>query len=254
VAESVAELIAQLDDPSGVGEEAKFELVARGADVVPELATRVGTLRRFGKLQAIDAFEELEDPRACPALVGLLADDDETVVEWSARALASLGCTDAIEPLQRVLAHLIAEQVPPDWTGPVQIRAALTDLARRQPVIPRVTADLRQKRTDTDMWMFRSSDLVAVIDDLAEHGQVVLSFTLWQVGGDGQLYWTRHESEGWSFDWSAGWPDNVTAAQRAARHDAEAVAPGPDLLVHVEWIDEVAVTLAAPTPQPEPDQ
>jgi hypothetical protein len=52
------------------------------------------------------------------------------------------------------------------------------------------------------MWLFRSSDLVAVVDDLAEHSQVMLGFTLWRIGDAGRLYWTRHESEGWSFDWS----------------------------------------------------
>jgi hypothetical protein len=44
-----------------------------------------------------------------------------------------------------------------------------------------------------------------VFNDLAEHSQVVLGFTLWRIGDDGRLYWTRHESEGWSFDWSERW-------------------------------------------------
>ena len=69
---------------------AKFELIARGADAVPEVVSRLATLR-FGKLIAIEAFEALEDARACPALIGLLADNNETVVEWPARALGSLG-------------------------------------------------------------------------------------------------------------------------------------------------------------------
>jgi hypothetical protein len=253
MADSVGELIGQLDDPSGVGEEAKFELIARGANVVPELAARVGALERFGKLLAIEAFQALEDARACAALIGLLADGDETVVEWSARAVGSLGCADAVGPLQHVLARLVAEQVPPDWTGPVHVRAALTDLGARQPVIPRRTADFRQERDDTERWLCRSSDLAPVIDDLAEHGQVVLYFMLWRVGDDGRLYWTRHESEGWSFDWSVPWPDNVVAAHRAALHDAAAVVSSPDLLVHVEWIDEADVTLGAASPPRQPD-
>jgi hypothetical protein len=68
----------------------------------PELVSRLAALERFGKAIAIkaiafEAFEALEDARACPALVGLLA-DNETAVEWSARAPGSRGCGDAIEP------------------------------------------------------------------------------------------------------------------------------------------------------------
>jgi hypothetical protein len=37
------------------------------------------------------------------------------------------------------------------------------------------------------MSLFGSRDLAAVIDDLAEHDQVVLGFTLWRIGDDGQL-------------------------------------------------------------------
>jgi hypothetical protein len=251
VAESVGELIATLDDRSGAGEEAKFELIARGADVVPELVSRLVTLERFGKLSAIEAFEALQDARACPALIGLLADDDQTVVEWAAGALGSLGCRDAVEPLQRVVARLIAEHVPPDWTAPVRVRAALTRLGARRPIVPRATADRRLSRDDTEMWLFRSSDLVAVLDDLAEHSQVVLGFSLWRIGGDERLYWTRHESEGWSFAWSERWVDNVTAAQQTARRDATTVRPAPDLLAHVEWIHEADVM---PNPAPDPGQ
>jgi hypothetical protein len=46
VAESVGELIAKLDDRSGAGEEAKFELIACAADVVPEPVSRLATLER----------------------------------------------------------------------------------------------------------------------------------------------------------------------------------------------------------------
>jgi len=58
---SVDELIETLDDVSGAGEDAKYELIARGVEIVPELAARVGTLGRFGNLTAIEAFEVAED-------------------------------------------------------------------------------------------------------------------------------------------------------------------------------------------------
>jgi hypothetical protein len=92
------------------------------------------------------------------------------------------------------------------------------------------------------MWLFRSSDLPTVIDDLAEHSQVVLGFIPWRIADDGQLYGTRHELPDWSFDWSASWPDNVGAARHAARGNVAALRDA-ELLAHVEWIDESDVLL-----------
>lgn len=236
VAASVDELIESLNDPSGGGEDAKLELIALGVEIVPDLAARVGKLEPFGKLTAIEAFEALNDQRACSALIGLLADANETVVEWSAGALGSLGCRDAVEPLQRVLAQLTAAKVAPNWTGPATLRRVLADLGARQPVLPSLTSSLQQRHGDTEMPLVRAADLCAVVDDLAEHGQVVLGFTLWRVGEDRHLYGTQGNHAEWKFDWSTTWADNVIAARRAARDAALATAPG--LLAHVEWIDE----------------
>jgi hypothetical protein len=242
VLDGIGELIARLNDSSGDGEDAKFELIARGIDIIPELAARLEDLERFGKLSAIEAFEALQDPRACPALIGLLADEDETVVEWAAGTLGSLRCRDSVAPLKSVLSRMIDEQVPPDWTGPVQVRSALAELGARTPVLPSVTMSLRQRHDDTEMWLCRSSDLAAVVDDLAEHSQVVLGFTLWRIGDDEHLYWTQHESEAWSFDWSARWADNVAAAWEGAQRDVATLPPNTRLLAHVTWIDETDVT------------
>jgi hypothetical protein len=65
VAISVSDLIGELNYSDGRGEDAKFELISRGVEVVPELAARVVDLERLGKLVAIEAFESLGDPRAC---------------------------------------------------------------------------------------------------------------------------------------------------------------------------------------------
>lgn len=233
---SVDELIEALDDASGAGEDAKDELIARGVEIVPELAARVGTLGGFGKLTAIEAFEALKDQRACPALLELLADDDETVVEWSASALGVLRCHDAIGPLRDVWSRAVAAQVPPDWTGPVALRRALTDLGARQPVVPSLTARLLQQENDSEMQLVPSAHLAAVVEDLADHDQVVLGFTLWHVAEDGHLHWTDSRHAEWDFDWSARWMDSVAAARQAALDAAATVAPR--LLVHIEWVDE----------------
>src|SRR5215467_8465323 len=108
VAISVSDLIAELNYSSeGRGEEAKLELISRGVEVVPEIAARVVDLERLGKLLAIDVFETLGDARACSSLIALLWDDDTTVVEWSARALGSLGCREAVGPLLELRSRLV---------------------------------------------------------------------------------------------------------------------------------------------------
>jgi hypothetical protein len=54
VAIGVSGLIGELNYSSdGRGEEAKLELISRGAEVVPELVARVAGLERLGKLLAI---------------------------------------------------------------------------------------------------------------------------------------------------------------------------------------------------------
>lgn len=230
-----------LDDASGAGEDAKYELISRSAEIVPELAARVGSLGRFGKLTAIEVFKALEDPRACPALLQLLTDGAETVVEWSASALGAMGCRDAIGPVQEVRSRAVVEQVPPDWTGPVAFRRALTDLGARQPVVPRLTTELLRQEGSSGMQVVPAGHLPAVVEDLAEHDQVVLGLTLWRLGGDGHLYWTQGTYEEWDFDWSAPWVWSVAAAKQAALIAAESVAS--DLLVRIEWIDESDVML-----------
>jgi hypothetical protein len=118
VAISVSDLIGELNYSSdGRGEEAKFELISRGVEVIPELAARVLGLERLGKLLAIDVFEALGDQRACSSLMALLRDDDATVIEWSASALGSLGCGEAVVPLLELRSRLVATRVPPDWVA-----------------------------------------------------------------------------------------------------------------------------------------
>jgi hypothetical protein len=239
VALSVSDLIGELNYSSeGRGEEAKFELISRGVEVVPELAARVADLGRLGKLLAIEAFETLGDPRACSAVIALLRDEDATAVEWSARALGSLGCREAVVPLLELRSRLVATRVPPDWTGPVALRRALSDLGARQAVVPVVTASLKVQRPDTGMELFRSADLTTVIEDLAEASQAILYFQVWRIGDDGRLYWVQIDHEEWAFDWSAPWSDNVVAAHAVARANAAKLVPDLDLLGQLEWIDE----------------
>jgi hypothetical protein len=235
---SVSDLIGELSYSSeGRGEEAKFDLISRGVEVVPALAARVIDLERLGKLLAIEVFETLGDARACSSLISLLQDDDTTVVEWSAQALGRLGCRQAVGPLLDLRSRMVAARVPPDWTGPVALRWALSALGARQAVVPEKTARLKVQRAGRAMQLFRSADLTAVIDDLARHSQVLLYFQVWRTENEDHLYWVRGEHEQWTFDWSAPWSDNVAAAHAVARANAARLVPQPDLLVQPEWID-----------------
>lgn len=239
VALSVSDLIGELNYSSdGRGEEAKFELISRGVEVVPELAARVVGLQRLGKLLAIEALQTLGDPRACSSLIALLRDDDATVVEWSAGALGSLGCPEAVAPLLELRSRLVATKVPPDWAGPVALRRALSDLGARHAVLPVATAKLKVQRSDTNMQLFKSADLTTVIEDLAGLSQVILYFQVWRIGDNGHLYWVQSDHDKWSFDWSAPWSDNVAAAHAVGRANAAKLVPQPDLLVQPEWIDQ----------------
>ena len=168
----------------------------------------------------------------------MLREDDATVAEWSAGALGSLGCREAVAPLLELRSRLAASRVPPDCTGPVVVRHALSDLGARQAVVPVITASLRVQRADTCMQLFRSADLVTVIDDLAGLSQIVLYFQVWRTGGDGHLYWVQGDRGTWAFDWSAPWSANVAAAHAVARANAARLVPRPELLVQQEWIGE----------------
>ncbi|MBO0831741.1 MAG: hypothetical protein J2P28_07515 [Actinobacteria bacterium] len=232
------DLIGELNSSSDSAEEAKLELISRGAEVVSELAVRLNDLERLGKLLAIDVFETLSDHCACSALIALLEDDDATVVEWSARALGSMGCRAAVVPLLELRSRLVATREPPDWTGPVAVRQALRDLGALQAVVPVVTANLKVERPDTDMQLFRCADLTTVLDDLAGASQVILDFQVWRIGDGGHLYWVQGDHEQWAFDWSAPWSDNVAAAHAVARANAAKLVARPDLLVQPEWIDQ----------------
>ena len=115
-------------------------------------------------------------------------------------------------------------------------RSATSGLVRQWS--PVVTANLKVQRAETDMQLFRSADLTAVIEDLAGLSQVIPYFQVWRIGDDGHLYWVQSDREEWAFDWSEPWSDNLAAAHAVARANAAKLDSQPDLLVQPEWIDE----------------
>ncbi|MFJ7015437.1 HEAT repeat domain-containing protein [Streptomyces albogriseolus] len=180
----IERLIQQLDDSTGPSYDARAELIYIGSDAIPSIIDGLPSLDRFGRLTAIEVFEEVSDPRCGPALIGLLNSDNPTVREWAAMALASLEIDGAIKPLRHAYRACLERATPPDWTESVGIRWALTELGARTPVVPPLTARLRAATAD-DAPGRPSTRFAEIINDLADHAQVILYSQFWRVDASG---------------------------------------------------------------------
>ncbi|WP_405712222.1 HEAT repeat domain-containing protein [Streptomyces xanthophaeus] len=187
--ELIEELVQQLDAEAGASYDARAELIAIGPDAIPTLIAGLPSLGDFGQLTAIETFTAIGDPRCGPTLIALLDGDNPTVREWAAEALASLGIDDAVEPLRRAYRACLEGGTPPDWCEPVSLRWALTELGARTPVVPPLTARLATT-VGPDIPGWPSARFAEIVDDLADHGQVILFSQFWRVDGE-HTYWTR---------------------------------------------------------------
>ncbi|WP_107063520.1 HEAT repeat domain-containing protein [Streptomyces sp. NRRL B-24720] len=141
-------LVQQLDGDDDASYAARVRLVDIGRDATLTITDGLLTLDSFGQLTAIEVFEEVADPRCGPALIALLGSDDPTVREWAAMALASLEIDGAVEHLRRAYRACLERATPPDWSEPVGIRWALTELGARSPLVPPLTARRRTTAAD----------------------------------------------------------------------------------------------------------
>ncbi|MDQ3742209.1 MAG: HEAT repeat domain-containing protein, partial [Actinomycetota bacterium] len=233
-AEEIRELIALLDgDDSTEAEEAQATLESYGADVLAPLMEAVPGFGRFGRLCAIELFEEIGDPTAAAALIAMLRDEDDTVREWSARALAQLRARDAVPSLRRAYAEVLRRGTPLDWTEPEAIRDALTALGAREEVVPPRVAELARDDVGGRCW--GAADLPLVISELADAGQVVLYFQLWRLRRDGD-YWKAAGT--WELDWSLRWPELVESARGAALEAAREAGAPRKTVATVSWMAE----------------
>ncbi|GGT08882.1 hypothetical protein GCM10010207_04310 [Streptomyces atratus] len=172
-----------------------------GSDAITAIVDGLPSLGGFGQLTAIEVFEEVGDPRCGPALIGLLDSDNPTVREWAAMALANLEIDGAIEPLRRAHRACLRRTTPPDWTEPSGIRWALTELGDCSPVVPPLTARLRATAAD-DAPGWPSAHFTEIINDLADHAQVILYSQFWQVDA-GRTYGISDTGLDWQLDWTA---------------------------------------------------
>ncbi|MET9767589.1 HEAT repeat domain-containing protein [Streptomyces sp. NPDC006415] len=231
----IARLIQQLDDSTGPSYDARAELIYIGSDAIPAIIDGLPSLDRFGQLTAIEVFEEVADPRCGPALIALLGSDDSTVREWAAMALASLKIDGAVEPVRRAYHACLERATPPDWSEPEGIRWALTELGARTPVVPPLTARLRATAADiAPGWP--SARFPEVINDLADHAQVILYSQFWRVDA-GRTYGISDNGLDWQLDWSAPWEHLVEEARSWSILEATEAPVGKNIFATPTWID-----------------
>ncbi|MFI5987435.1 HEAT repeat domain-containing protein [Streptomyces sp. NPDC051555] len=231
----VDRLVRQLDGSSEESMDARAALIFMGRDVVPEIVRGLPGLGGFGQLTAIEVFEELKDRRCIPALIDLLASDDDTVRQWFATALGGLEAVEAVEPLRRAYASCRERRTPPDWSEPESLREALTDLGALHPVVPPLVASLRSSTNGVDA-VWPPDRLTDLVDDLADHGQLVLSVAFWQTGDRG-TYWVGAPAVDWDFDWSAPWRELVEQTRREAWLAVIEAPTGEGIVATISWID-----------------
>lgn len=232
---SIAALVQQLDRDDDASYSARAQLVAIGRDATLTIADGLPTIGSFGQLTAIEVFEEVADPRCGPALITLLGSDNPTVREWAAMALASLEIDGAVESLRSAYRACLEQATPPDWSEPVGIRWALTELGARRPVVPPVTARLRPTAAD-DAPGWPSARFTEIINDLADHAQVILQSQFWQVDA-GHSYAVSGTSLDWELDWTAPWEHLVEESRTWSLLEASEAPCGDDIFVTPTWID-----------------
>jgi len=234
-AEAIRELIAALDgEDTTAAEDAQTSLESFGAEVLDPLMSAVPEFGPFGQLCAIELFQHIGEPRAGAVLIPMLRSEEDTVREWSAQALASLGVVEAVPDLRRAYAATKRRATPPDWTEPESIRIALTELGDREEVVPARVAHLARSEGDLGRcWAVK--DLAEVIACLADAGQLILYFQYWE-RWRGSHTWK--DTPGWELDWSLPWPELVASARTAALEAARAAGTPRKTFATVSWMAE----------------
>ncbi|MFK0010729.1 HEAT repeat domain-containing protein [Streptomyces sp. NPDC091027] len=231
----VERLVQQLDGESGESYDARAELIHLGSAATPAILDALPSLGGFGQLTAIEVFEKVADPRCGPALITLLDGDNPIVRQWAATALASLGAEDAVEPPRRAYRACLERQTPPDDCEPVAIRWALTDLGARRAVVPSLTARL-QAGTGPEIPGWPSARFAEIIDDLADHAQVILYSPFWRVDA-GSTYGVSGPGLDWELDWTAPWEHLVEESRAWSLLEATEAPVADNVFVAPTWID-----------------
>lgn len=168
--------------------------------------------------------------------IALLDDGSTNLAEEAKVALIRIGDTvlqplaDAVPGLG-VFGELSAIEVFEELRDPTPGPALICLLGSPAPLAASLLAPV-----DDDDPPWPSAGLADVIGDLADHGQAVLYFQLWRLTG-GRFHWTGHDRLDDPLDLTLPWAKVVEVTREKALLEAAFVAPRPDLVATVEWID-----------------
>lgn len=117
----------------------------------------------------------------------------------------------------------------------VGIRWALTELGARTPVVPPLTARLRATAAnDAPGWP--TAHFTEIINDLADHAQVILYSQFWRVDA-GRTYGVSGTGLDWELDWTAPWEHLVEESRTWSLLEASEAPTGSNIFVAPTWID-----------------
>lgn len=150
-------------------------------------------------------------------------------------ALASQEIDGAVEPLRRACRACLERATPPDWSEPVGIRWALTELGARSPVVPQLTARLRATAAD-DTPGRPSAHFAETINDLTDHAQVILYSQFWRVDA-GSTYGISGTGLDWELDWTAPWEHLVEESRTWSLLEASEAPASDNIFVAPTWVD-----------------
>lgn len=122
-----------------------------------------------------------------------------------------------------------------DWSEPEGIRWALTELGARTPVVPPLTACLRATAADNAPG-WPSARFTEIINDLADHAQVILYSQFWHVDA-GRTYGVSDTGLDWDLDWTAPWEHLAEESRTWSLLEASEAPVGDDIFVAPTWID-----------------
>ncbi|MEV0871332.1 HEAT repeat domain-containing protein [Streptomyces sp. NPDC049950] len=177
----------------------------------------------------------MADSRCGPALIALLGSDDSTVREWAATALATLKIDGAVEPVRRAFRACPERATPPDWSEPEGIRRALTELGARTPVVPPLITRLRATPADNAPG-WPSARFTGIINDPADHAQVILHSQFWQVAA-ARTYDVSGPGPDRGLDWTAPWQHLVEESRTWPLLEASGAPTDDTIFVAPTWID-----------------
>ncbi|MFC8828467.1 hypothetical protein ACFT9I_24325 [Streptomyces sp. NPDC057137] len=233
----IALRVGELDAASGeVAEDAQHALIAMGPQVLDQLILAAPGFGSFGQLCAIEIFRALGDPRPGDVLIGMLGSDNTVVRQWAADALAELEIRRAVPCLRQTYEAFRRSGEAPDHSEGVALRSALNDLGARDVVLPPRTAALRRPVEGLGL-VWPTIHLGEAVQDLADHGQAVLHFSLWRVDADGSAHGWLDQGIDWAVDRRDPWPRIVADCRDWALLAAEATDQAPDRVAVICWID-----------------